>query len=124
MNSEYQNIVQKIVSQNKFKHVGLARDAPASVQQELSLDTMTRLTANFDNPQDSFRVVHIAGTNGKGSVALKTATGLKHCGYKTGIFTSPHIETFCERVQVNFNRISEQKVVEHATRIFEVMESK
>ena len=50
------------------------------------------------NPQDSFKIIHVAGTNGKGSTSLKIAAGLQALGYKTGLFTSPHIDTFSERI--------------------------
>ena len=85
---------------------------------------MTRLTAEFGNPQNCFKVVHIAGTNGKGSVALKSAAALQYLDFRTGLFTSPHIDSFCERIRVNQAMISEEKVVEHAMRIFDVIEQR
>ena len=75
---------------------------------------MAGLTKAFDSPQNSFETIHIAGTNGKGSVAVKTAAALQMSGFKTGLFTSPHIETFCERIKVNNKMISEEQVVKHA----------
>jgi len=62
---------------------------------------MTSLTEEFGKPQDAYKAIHIAGTNGKGSVAFKTAASLQLCGYRTGLFTSPHIDSFCERIQVD-----------------------
>ena len=53
------------------------------------------------NPQDSFKSIHLAGTNGKGSIALKASLGLRHAGVKTALYTSPHIEHFGERMLVN-----------------------
>ena len=67
---------------------------------------MSRLTEQFGNPQNAFKSIHIAGTNGKGSVALKTAAALQHTGYRTGLFTSPHIDSFCERIQVDSEQIT------------------
>jgi dihydrofolate synthase/folylpolyglutamate synthase len=52
-------------------------------------------------PCNSFRSIHITGTNGKGSVALKTAKILQNAGYRTGLYTSPHLFSFRERIQVN-----------------------
>lgn len=66
-----------------------------------ALNEMRKLIEAFDYPEKSFKVIHVAGTNGKGSVSLKIATSLEKMGYKTGMFTSPHIDTFRERVQVN-----------------------
>ena len=82
------------------------------------------MTDEFGRPQDAFRSIHIAGTDGKGSVSYKTAMALQMSGYRTGMFTSPHIESFCERIQVDQQCIPENKVVEHADQIFEVIEQK
>ena len=120
----YKNVVQRIFSWNVFRHKGPASTAPASKRAELSLDNMTRLSSEFGDPQNSFESIHIAGTNGKGSVALKTAAALQFKGFRTGLFTSPHIDSFCERIKVNAQDISEEKVVEHATRIFDIIEQK
>lgn len=62
-------------------------------------------------------MVHIAGTNGKGSVAKKTAVALQSLGFKVGLFTSPHIERFEERISVNGANISLEAVADHSGRI-------
>lgn len=62
------------------------------------------------NPQKNFQSVHIAGTNGKGSVALKIAKTLECSGYKVGLFTSPHIERLSERIQINGEEIDLQEI--------------
>jgi len=64
----------------------------------LGLDRMERA---LNGRQPSFRSVHIAGTNGKGSVAIKVAAGLEEAGFSVGLYTSPHISTFRERIQIN-----------------------
>lgn len=64
------------------------------------------------NPQDDFKVIHIAGTNGKGSVALKVARGLQKMGFRTGLFTSPHVNSFRERISVDGELISQKSVIE------------
>ena len=71
----------------------------------------------FNHPEKSFRVVHIAGTNGKGSVAAMVTTMLRKAGYKVGLFTSPHLITFRERIQVNGRIIPKQEVVHSANLI-------
>lgn len=71
-------------------------------------------------PQPSRVVVHIAGTNGKGSVALKIANTLRRSGKKIGIFCSPHVSSFRERMQVNGELISEDEVVELLPQVFEL----
>jgi dihydrofolate synthase/folylpolyglutamate synthase len=62
---------------------------------------MVSLASYFGNPQNNFKSIHIAGTNGKGTVTIKTARILEAAGYKTGLFTSPHISSFRERISIN-----------------------
>ncbi|WP_156288699.1 bifunctional folylpolyglutamate synthase/dihydrofolate synthase [Oceanobacillus salinisoli] len=73
----------------------------------LGLDNIKALMAALDNPQKQLKFVHIAGTNGKGSVASYLAHILTKAGYKTGLFTSPYIEKFNERIKVNHENISD-----------------
>jgi len=64
------------------------------------LERMEALLAALGNPEQGFKVIHIAGTNGKGSTAVMTASILEEAGYSVGLFTSPHLEDECERVQI------------------------
>ena len=64
------------------------------------LERMKALLAALGNPEAGFRAIHIAGTNGKGSTAVMTASILEEAGYSVGLFTSPHLEDECERVQI------------------------
>lgn len=70
------------------------------------------LTAHLDNPEREIKAVHIAGTNGKGSVSNMLASILQEAGYKTGLYTSPHLKDFRERIKINGNDITEEFVVE------------
>ena len=88
-----------------------------------NLEHMKSLAATFKNPQDAFKSVHIAGTNGKGSVSHKVAAALQASGFKVGLFTSPHIETFRERIRVNDEMITEPVVTKYANAIFDVLAS-
>jgi dihydrofolate synthase/folylpolyglutamate synthase len=72
---------------------------------KLGLSNIRQLCAYFGNPQDDLKVIHVAGTNGKGSVATKCAAALSSAGYRTGLFTSPHIFSFRERMRVNHTPI-------------------
>lgn len=65
------------------------------------LDRMRSLLAKLGDPQDQFRSVHVAGTNGKGSTTAMIAAMLQECGYATGLYTSPHLVDLRERVQIN-----------------------
>jgi dihydrofolate synthase/folylpolyglutamate synthase len=81
------------------------------------LDNTIRLCNELNNPQNSFKSVHIAGTNGKGSVSHMLAAILQTAGYKTGLYTSPHLKDFRERIRVNGEMIREQFVVDFTERI-------
>jgi len=78
-----------------------------------------RLLQALHHPESTVPAVHVAGTNGKGSVSTKIAAGLQAAGYKTGLYTSPHISSFRERIRINSEMISEEKVVQFLTPLFE-----
>jgi dihydrofolate synthase / folylpolyglutamate synthase len=75
------------------------------------LSNTTKLLELLGEPQKSFPSVHIAGTNGKGSVSHMLASILQSAGYKTGLYTSPHLKDFRERIRINGEMISESKVL-------------
>jgi dihydrofolate synthase/folylpolyglutamate synthase len=66
----------------------------------------------FGNPHMKYRTIHVAGTNGKGSVSHMTASVLQEAGYMTGLYTSPHLKDFRERIKVNGRMIPEEAVIE------------
>jgi dihydrofolate synthase/folylpolyglutamate synthase len=70
------------------------------------------LTSHLGNPEREIKAVHIAGTNGKGSVSNMLASVLQEAGYKTGLYTSPHLKDFRERIKINGEDITEAFVVE------------
>lgn len=75
--------------------------------------TNTVLLANhLNNPQNHFKSIHVAGTNGKGSTSHMLASILQEAGYKVGLYTSPHLKDFRERIKINGNFVSEQFVIE------------
>ena len=78
------------------------------------LERTTRLLAHAGNPHRSFRVVHVGGTNGKGSVAAQLESVLLRAGLKTGLYTSPHLCTFRERIRIDGRAISEQALLDAA----------
>jgi dihydrofolate synthase/folylpolyglutamate synthase len=79
--------------------------------QKLGLETMRRLLERMGNPERALRFIHIAGTNGKGSVAAMCHAVLQAAGIRTGLYTSPHLVSFCERFQINGQPIAEAEVV-------------
>ncbi|WP_339790546.1 folylpolyglutamate synthase/dihydrofolate synthase family protein [uncultured Imperialibacter sp.] len=80
------------------------------------------LCQSLGNPQHKFKSVHIAGTNGKGTSAHSIAAILQAAGYKTGLYTSPHLKNFTERIRVNGEEIPEDKVVAFVERMKPVLE--
>lgn len=78
---------------------------------KLGLDNTARLLSLIGNPQGSFKAVHIAGTNGKGSTSVMIAAMLRAAGCKVGLFTSPHLVSFTERIKVNDAEIAEAEVI-------------
>ncbi|HHY83178.1 MAG TPA: bifunctional folylpolyglutamate synthase/dihydrofolate synthase, partial [Clostridiales bacterium] len=93
----YQEAVQFIHSTLKFG-------------SKLGLQNITELLRRLGDPHKEFRSVHIAGTNGKGSVAAMTTSILYQAGYKVGMFISPYLERFTERIQINFQEIPEDEL--------------
>lgn len=72
------------------------------------LDRIKRLLCKMGNPQNELKFIHVAGTNGKGSVCAMLSAILIDAGYKTGLFISPYITDFCERIQINGTPVSKQ----------------
>ncbi|MBR2315606.1 MAG: bifunctional folylpolyglutamate synthase/dihydrofolate synthase [Clostridia bacterium] len=76
-----------------------------------SLERIREIMAHFGNVQDKLRYIHIAGTNGKGSTSTLIASALTESGYKTGLYTSPHLVSFCERICIDGYMISESDLI-------------
>lgn len=92
-----------------FSRVGAAAYKPG-------LDTSLALDAFFGNPHRSFRSIHVAGTNGKGSTSHMLAAMLQAQGYKTALYTSPHLVDFRERMRINGKMIPKEKVTDFVER--------
>lgn len=76
------------------------------------LDTMYKMDEHFGHPHNQYKCIHIAGTNGKGSSSHTLAAILQSQGYKVGLFTSPHLVDFRERIRVNGEMVSEEYVID------------
>ena len=79
---------------------------------EFNLDRMFALMEQLGNPQNKYPIIHVAGTKGKGSVAALCASALQAAGYKTGLYTSPHLWDYVERIQINGEPISHEQLIE------------
>ncbi|OQY42193.1 MAG: diaminohydroxyphosphoribosylaminopyrimidine deaminase [Fusobacteriia bacterium 4572_74] len=84
---------------------------------KLGLDNIKNILKLMGNPQNNYKILHIAGTNGKGSTASILEASLLEVGYKVGKYTSPHIEKFNERIVVNRKQISDEKICSYYQKI-------
>lgn len=89
---------------------------------KMDLSNTIAICSFLGNPQNSFIAIHVAGTNGKGSVSHMLASILQEEGYKTGLYTSPHLEDFRERIKINGEMITEAAVVDFTQRITPLIE--
>ncbi len=89
----------------------------------LGLDRMEELLRRLGNPQDDLKVIHVAGTNGKGSVSKYLEEGLSACGYKMGLYTSPYIETFNERIRHDGADISDEDLEYYGQKVVSAAEA-
>jgi len=86
---------------------------------EAGLSRMKKVLTLLDNPQNNFKSIHIAGTNGKGSISAFCAEILKNSGYKTGLFISPFVIDFRERIQIDGNYITKEDLCLYSQRIID-----
>lgn len=92
----------------------------SSKKMKLGLERAELLHRALGSPSKHYKILHVAGTNGKGSVCFKAAEGLMRAGFSVGLFTSPHISCYRERIRVNGEMIAEEEVVEGLSEIFEM----
>jgi dihydrofolate synthase/folylpolyglutamate synthase len=84
---------------------------------KLGLDAVTALLGHLGDPQTRFKTVHVTGTNGKGSTAATMASILRSAGYRTGLFTSPHLSTWRESISVDGEKIGQREAANVMTRV-------
>lgn len=99
-----------------FSRIGAAAYKP-------DLSNTIRLCEQLDNPQNKFKSVHVAGTNGKGSVSHMLAAIFQSNGYKTGLYTSPHLKDFRERIKIDGEMVTGEFVVAFTDKIKEMIET-
>ncbi|RHY13941.1 hypothetical protein DYB36_005538 [Aphanomyces astaci] len=104
----YDRLIQRLLRVNQFPHT-----------VKMGLRNSIALHEALGSPAKRFDTIHVAGTNGKGSVSWKLAKALESSGFKTGLFVSPHVSCFRERIQVNSALISEDQVEALLPHIFD-----
>ncbi|MBO9570939.1 MAG: bifunctional folylpolyglutamate synthase/dihydrofolate synthase [Chitinophagaceae bacterium] len=97
-----------------------SKTGAAAIKADLT-NTRT-ICASLGDPQHKFKSIHIAGTNGKGSCSHMLAAIMQSCGYKTGLYTSPHLKDFRERIKINGEMISQQFVIDFTKNIKPLIE--
>lgn len=115
--STYRETIDFLYSQTpQFQQIGAAAYKPG-------LHTVIRLSEAFGNPHRRLRTIHVAGTNGKGSTAHSIAAVLQSAGYRVGLFTSPHLLDFRERMKINGAMIPENEVTGFVERFRQLADS-
>ena len=97
------------------------RTMVANPSRPFKLDRMLELANRLGAPHEQIKTIHIAGTKGKGSTAVMTATVLTKAGYKTGLFTSPHLENLRQRFQIDGQLCSEEEFVQLVNQLIPVV---
>ena len=87
------------------------KHASELAKADFNLDRMFALMETLGNPQNKYPIIHVAGTKGKGSTSALCASALKAAGYKVGLYTSPHLEDYVERIRVNGRPITHSRMV-------------
>jgi dihydrofolate synthase / folylpolyglutamate synthase len=106
LNNSYSETIDFLFSQlPQFQKIG-------AEAYKANLDNITAICEIVGNPHKKIKTIHVAGSNGKGSVSHMLASILQEAGYKVGLYTSPHLRDFRERIKINGEEISEEKVVE------------
>src|SRR6266496_3176340 len=112
----YQQTVDYLFSRlPMFSRIGVA-----AFKKDLT--NIKKLCAFLNNPQLKFKSVHVAGTNGKGSVSHMLAAVLQTAGYKTGLYTSPHLKDFRERIKIDREMVNKKFIIDFTERIKTVIE--
>ncbi|MGZ3957550.1 MAG: bifunctional folylpolyglutamate synthase/dihydrofolate synthase, partial [Flavisolibacter sp.] len=94
-----------------------------SAAYKKDLTNIRLLCENLEQPQNKFPTIHVAGTNGKGSVSHMLAAVLQTAGYKTGLYTSPHLYDFRERIKVNGEMADQAFIVDFTEKIQPLIET-
>lgn len=110
--NNYKQLIARLFSRNLFGGM------------KLGLENINRLDTAMAHPHRNFNIIHVAGTNGKGSVSGKIAKALELAGYRVGLFTSPHISCFRERIRINGKMIPEKAIEKILSKIFDLVDRK
>ncbi|MHB9033145.1 MAG: bifunctional folylpolyglutamate synthase/dihydrofolate synthase [Anaerolineae bacterium] len=114
---DYRRALQVIFERSNFER----QPQPPYAERVYRLDRMRELLSALGNPQQHYRAVHVAGTKGKGSVTALIESALSKAGYRTGMYTSPHLHTFRERIRIAGIPASEEQVCDWMEQLYPVL---
>lgn len=114
---DYQSCIEYLYSKLPM----FSRTGAAALKMDLS--NTIALCAALGNPQQRFKTIHVAGTNGKGSVSHMLASVMQEAGFTTGLYTSPHLKDFRERIKINGEMISTEQVIRFTENIMELIDT-
>ena len=117
---DYEAALRAIFKRTDFER----QNQPPYSERVYRLSRMEELLAQFGNPQRAYVSVHVAGTKGKGSVTAMIEAILRAAGYRTGMYTSPHLHTFRERIQADGQLISEEELARLVERMAPVLDAR
>lgn len=89
---------------------------------EFKLDRMTQLCANLGDPQEAYSTIHVAGSKGKGSVSIMTSALMEACGHRVGLYTSPHLLRWTERISLAGKELGDHLILQAADEVFGMLE--
>lgn len=108
----YEELIKRLYATMRFI------DPSLNIREEVSYEISRKIDESLGRNSSKMPIVHIAGTNGKGSVAHKIAESARHANLKVGLFTSPHIHSFTERIKINSQNIPEEDFIHYADLVF------
>ena len=110
MNEKYFLVLKRLYQTNRFK------------SKKVNLNNLLTATSYFSFPQRDLNFIHVTGTNGKGSVCKKLSKAFEFSGYKTGLYISPHVTSFRERIMINSNYIEKEFITDHLESLYKILD--
>ena len=115
------SVLNLVISALRFSIISALGSVVSVVSVVVAASISTSVSSVVVYPEFKFKSIHVAGTNGKGSTSSMIASILQEAGYKVGLYTSPHLKDFRERIRINGEMISEDAVVDNTENIRNIL---